>query len=144
MVLLRRGVERIIPIGSTSVSPDPIREYALPLDQFSVKQLVKVFSRIVAVKTESIEPPTQEQEDERVKSTERQSIEPTTTEDNHHITTSGRTAEQQGVRPEEVCSRAGLEHPDSSTTTAGFSDTCQELPDPFAPSTKSRAKGERK
>ena len=59
-------------------------------------------------------------------------------------TTSGRTAEQQGVRPEEVCSRAGLEHPDSSTTTAGFSDTCQELPDPFAPSTKSRAKGERK
>jgi hypothetical protein len=50
-----------VPLKATDLSPEPIKEFPLPIDLSSVKQLGEVFQRILHI--HSVEKTTEEQED---------------------------------------------------------------------------------
>jgi len=63
VVLLQEGIERIVPLKATDRSPEPIKEFPLPIDLSSVKQLGEVFQRILRIYRRSVETPMEESED---------------------------------------------------------------------------------
>lgn len=66
VVLLQEGIERIVPLQATDRSSEPIKEFPLPIDLSSVKQLSKVYQRILRMHGRSIETSMEESKDEYI------------------------------------------------------------------------------
>jgi hypothetical protein len=63
VVLLQEGIERIVPLRATDRSPEPIKEFPLPIDLSSVKQLGEAFQRILRMHSHSVKTSMEESED---------------------------------------------------------------------------------